>query len=430
MAASNSKKIVSLFVALMILLGNLPGPRASASAEETWVNLLAADMDTGFDGGISPFTLQSNTGGSQQVVQINGNNAIEFRDSSLGSNALSSFNFELTSGTLLSRINEIYSMPIGSQPVEFVFEYGLRRGAASDKPVNRDIYAEIQFGNYDNNLIPRFPVPEKLTITGTAAYLNPVPDELKKVNDGDIAGYRFTIVPNGGQRLVSTLKIAFKVRVDTGGTDEAIVVDDLAIHEVRIDASSDTEAPTAPTGLIFSAKTDTSIHLSWTESTDNVGVTRYDIYQNGQLTGLVGGGSTNYAVTGLSPNATYLFTVRSRDRVGNQSDFSNALSVTTNPSAGGLPEPLGNQDIGAVGLAGNANYFEDTGTIRIQSSGSDIGGTSDSYHFVYRPWTGNGEIVARVSSLENAVAGTKAGVMIRQSLSSQISACDVSRLAF
>lgn len=419
--AAIARKAVCSLLLCALALGYWPATgKAAASGEEVLVDWLKQDMDTGFDSGVSPFVYDANVAGtSQSVVQVNGNNAVEFRDASLGSNAGSYFYYQLSSGALLSRINAIYSLPTGTEPVEFVYEYRLRRSAASDKPVNADIYSQLQFGNYDNVLVPRFPVPDKQTITGTAAYLNTTPNELKTVNDHDIASYRFQIVPNGGQRLVSSIKIAFGVRVNTGGTDEAIVVDDLALYEATHDVGQDTESPTAPTGLAAASKTDTSVSLSWTASTDNVGVNRYDVYQDGQLAGSVPGTATSYSVIGLTPNKTYQYTVKARDAAGNASAQSAALAVTTNPSASGLPEPFGDRDVGTVNVSGSASYAAADESFTVSASGVDIWGTDDAFHYVYRPWTGDGQIVARVGEMTNTVAWTKAGVMIRANITSQ-----------
>ncbi|WP_158602318.1 Ig-like domain-containing protein [Cohnella endophytica] len=417
-----SKKIVSLLLAFILAFGNMPALHAADAVPEVWVNLLQADMDTHFDGGINPFTMdKTDTGGSQKIVQINGNNAVEFRDSSSpGGNLGSYFYFQLTKGKLISRINEIYSMPVGTEPVEFVLEYKLLRSVASDKPVPNNINAELQFGPYDDAFfVPRFPLGSPTpSITGTAAYKNTEPNAFKTVNDSDIPGYRFKIKPNGGKKLITSFKIAFGVRVNTDGTDEAIVVDDLAVYEVTHDGGADTEPPTAPTGLTAAAIKDTSVNLSWTASTDNVGVTGYDIYQNGQLVGKVGGDVTSYTANGMTPNTTYIYTVKARDVMGNISAPSNVLSVTTNPSTSGLPEPFGNQDIGAVKLAGSASYDEGTDTFIVTASGKDIFDNADEFHYVYRPWTGDGQIIAHVTSMENSVAWTKAGVMIRGNMTS------------
>jgi uncharacterized protein YjdB/chitodextrinase len=418
-----SRKIVSLLLAFILAFGNMPALYAADDVDdvpEVWVNLLQADMDTHFDGGTNPFTIdKTDTGGSQKIVQINGNSAVEFRDSSLvGGNLGSSFYYQLTQGNLISRINEIYSMAVGTEPVEFVFEYKLLRSIASDNPVPGNIVAELQFGPYnDAFFVPRFPLGSPTpSITGTAAYNNTEPNVLKTVNDSDIPAYRFKIKPNGGQKLITSFKIAFGVRVNTNGTDEAIVVDDLAVYEVTHGGTVDTEPPTAPADLKATNVSDTSVSLSWTASTDNVGVTGYDIWRNGQLDGKVGGAVTSYTANGVTPNTTYLYAVKARDAMGNISGFSNELSVTTNPSTSGLPEPFGNQDIGAVRVAGSTSYDVTTETFTVQASGKDIFDNTDEFHYVYRPWTGDGQIIAHVTSMENSVAWTKAGVMIRENM--------------
>ena len=53
---------------------------------------------------------------------------------------------------------------------------------------------------------------------------------------------------------------------------------------------------------------------------------------------------------------------------------------------------------------------------RSRRAGADIWGTADQFQFVYKPMTGNGEVIARVASITNANAWSKAGVMIRESL--------------
>ncbi|MBE9915104.1 hypothetical protein G8C92_13805 [Paenibacillus donghaensis] len=81
-----------------------------------------------------------------------------------------------------------------------------------------------------------------------------------------------------------------------------------------------------------------------------------------------------------------------------------------------LPEPFAAGDIGKMGLAGAASYDSATGRYIVQGSGSDIWGKADAFHFVYQPWTGDGEIVAHVASVEKADNWTKAGIMIREDL--------------
>ncbi|MFD2550619.1 endonuclease [Bizionia sediminis] len=95
----------------------------------------------------------------------------------------------------------------------------------------------------------------------------------------------------------------------------------------------DTEAPSTPTNLIASNPTNFTIDLNWTAATDNVGVTFYDIYQDGVNRFTTA--NTNFTVTGLTPSTTYCFTVVATDAAGNTSGFSNeACETTTNTDAG------------------------------------------------------------------------------------------------
>ena len=92
----------------------------------------------------------------------------------------------------------------------------------------------------------------------------------------------------------------------------------------------DTQAPTVPTNLTSASITQTTFTLSWTASTDNFGVTGYEIYQDGTLKGT--STTTSYSVTGLTAATTYAFTVKAKDAAGNVSAASTALSVTTLPT--------------------------------------------------------------------------------------------------
>lgn len=91
--------------------------------------------------------------------------------------------------------------------------------------------------------------------------------------------------------------------------------------------TTDTQAPTAPANLASSNVTSTGATLSWTASTDNIGVTGYDIYKNGTLLTTVT--STSYNVTGLTAATTYSFYVKAKDAAGNISAASNTVNVTT-----------------------------------------------------------------------------------------------------
>ena len=67
-----------------------------------------------------------------------------------------------------------------------------------------------------------------------------------------------------------------------------------------------------------------------------------------------------------------------------------------------------------MGVAGGATVVNDTASVT--GSGADIWGVVDAFQFVYQPLTGDGQIVARVASVQNTNAWAKAGVMVRASL--------------
>ena len=105
--------------------------------------------------------------------------------------------------------------------------------------------------------------------------------------------------------------------------------------------TSDTQAPTVPTGLASSGITQTSFTLNWTASSDNVGVTSYDVYKNGVLYGNTSATSLN--MSSLTAATTYAMTVKANDAAGNVS-LPASLDVTTSPggTVGDVPKlPIG-----------------------------------------------------------------------------------------
>ncbi|MFP2997824.1 fibronectin type III domain-containing protein [Spongiivirga sp. MCCC 1A20706] len=97
--------------------------------------------------------------------------------------------------------------------------------------------------------------------------------------------------------------------------------------------AGDTEAPSVPAGLTSSNVTQTSVDLSWNASTDNVGVTEYDVLQDGSVIASPTG--TSFTVSGLTADTTYAFAVRAKDAAGNVSANSASLNVTTEAAPGG-----------------------------------------------------------------------------------------------
>ncbi len=96
---------------------------------------------------------------------------------------------------------------------------------------------------------------------------------------------------------------------------------------------TDTEDPTVPMNVMVSNETSNTIDVSWTASTDNVGVTGYDVFVDGMFDQTVAGTSTT--VSGLSAATTYTFTVLAKDAEGNTSAQSTGVNGTTLAGGGG-----------------------------------------------------------------------------------------------
>jgi chitodextrinase len=92
-------------------------------------------------------------------------------------------------------------------------------------------------------------------------------------------------------------------------------------------STPDTQAPSAPTNLTSSNLSATSVRLSWTPSTDNVGVAGYVVYRGSDSITTVT--ATSYTVTGLSALTSYTFTVKAKDAAKNKSTASNTVTITT-----------------------------------------------------------------------------------------------------
>jgi hypothetical protein len=95
----------------------------------------------------------------------------------------------------------------------------------------------------------------------------------------------------------------------------------------------DTQAPSVPTGLKVTGTTSSSVSLSWTASTDNVGVTGYEVRRNGASVGTPT--ATSFDDGGLAASTTYSYQVRARDAAGNWSGWSGSVSGTTQAGGGG-----------------------------------------------------------------------------------------------
>ncbi|MCM2423163.1 discoidin domain-containing protein [Streptomyces sp. RKAG293] len=101
----------------------------------------------------------------------------------------------------------------------------------------------------------------------------------------------------------------------------------LSEFELYGPTTGDTQAPTAPAGLAYTQPASGQIKLTWNASTDNVGVTGYDVYANNVLRTSVAGNVLTY--TDSQPDsATVAYYVKARDAAGNESGNSNTVTRT------------------------------------------------------------------------------------------------------
>lgn len=117
------------------------------------------------------------------------------------------------------------------------------------------------------------------------------------------------------------------VEVHQAGPGSSDVSFDMALWG---DATVDLEPPTVPTGLAAVEATESTIDLTWNESTDNTAVASYIVRRDGVIVGSVV--TPGYRDTGLSPETTYGYTVEAEDAAGNQSGESAVLNASTDPA--------------------------------------------------------------------------------------------------
>lgn len=97
-------------------------------------------------------------------------------------------------------------------------------------------------------------------------------------------------------------------------------------------AEPDTERPSTPGTPVATFPASGSVTLTWTASTDNVGVTGYDVQQiYTDIVQLRTTTTNSLTIPGLNPSATYRFSVRARDAAGNISPLSDSVKVTMPP---------------------------------------------------------------------------------------------------
>jgi regulation of enolase protein 1 (concanavalin A-like superfamily) len=161
-------------------------------------------------------------------------------------------------------------------------------------------------------------------------------------------------------------------------------------------------------GTVFGAPSNIPISVNVSDTTGTV--TRVDYYNGSTLIG-----SSNSApfsiVWNNVPAGSYSISAKVTDNTS-ATATSGTISISVSNSGGALPAPWQHQDIGGVGVAGSATFAN--GVFTVSGSGTDIWGGQDEYHSVFQPLTGDGQITARIASMQNTNSWAKGGVMICQ----------------
>jgi fibronectin type 3 domain-containing protein len=237
-------------------------------------------------------------------------------------------------------------------------------------------------------------------------------DVYRATNGGPFVSVATTPTTSFTETLLGIEKYEVRAR-DTSANVSAFTASVLAVPP-PCPPPVDTQPPTTPGTPTASGTTGSATTLTWTASTDNVQVTRYDIYRASGASGgtfaSVGTSTTNsFTDAGLAPGATYRYMVLARDAAGNASAFSAVVVVTT--PAGGCSATLRLQASWYNGYVMQPNAVTNTGTAAI--NGWTVTFTLPAGHTITGSWnavvTVAGQTVtARGIAGQNAVLGAGA----------------------
>ncbi|MGW3606659.1 discoidin domain-containing protein [Micromonospora sp. NPDC005161] len=149
------------------------------------------------------------------------------------------------------------------------------------------------------------------------------------------AGYAFNPATGNTATVSFTAASTRYVRVQVTGNTGWPAAQFSEVEVYGAVGSPDTQAPSVPGNLAYTQPSSGQIRLTWSASTDNVGVTGYDVYANGGLRGSVNASALTY-IDSQPDSATVSYYVRAKDAAGNQSANSNTVTRTGtgNPPVG------------------------------------------------------------------------------------------------
>jgi hypothetical protein len=224
-------------------------------------------------------------------------------------------------------------------------------------------------GSYYNGTTPTLVIISGDQQYGIISHFNPAPFDIAVFNSSETnpmanAPVLLTVSIGGGWLAATNdtnavLSKSLKLTTDSDGTVTAYykhgptadvtsyiraVAGPATLQIESYSTSLDTDAPTTPSNLKATAHTLTGFTLSWDASTDNVGVTGYDVFQDGVMVVSTGATTLNHAFTGLAAATTFSFTVKAKDEQGNISAPSSPLvvvmpnyTVTLDDDGDGIP---------------------------------------------------------------------------------------------
>jgi hypothetical protein len=169
--------------------------------------------------------------------------------------------------------------------------------------------------------------------------------ELKSGTTTTVASAQSCLVPTSAWQTIPAVSYTVKTTGDSLTVNvlekPAISGANFAIDNIVLATGSsgggggDTQAPSIPQGVTAVANSATSVTVSWAASTDNVGVTGYDVYRDGSKLATVGGSTTTFTDGTAQPVTTYSYTVDAFDAVPNTSGKSSPAATVTTPAGGG-----------------------------------------------------------------------------------------------
>jgi chitodextrinase len=248
--------------------------------------------------------------------------------------------------TYLPSDNNLHFRVDGSGSAKYyTYTYGTMPAVFSTAPVSTtshwSLYASLNTGGSTADTTPP---TTPAGLAATAAAYNKVNLSWSSSTDNvGVTGYN--IVRNGTTiaQTIGTTYSDVTVAPSTSYTYQVIAFDAAGNNSglsnsaaVTTPAAPDTTPPSAPTSLSATAASSTQINLAWAASSDNIGVTSYDIYRNNVK--ISSTATTSFGDTGLSPSTTYSYNVIARDAAGNSSPSSAIISATTQA----VPVSVGN----------------------------------------------------------------------------------------